>query len=397
MAEERKHMKDQIDLLCFSHLRWNFVFQRPQHLLSRCGRERRVFFIEEPMREGDISELRVTDTEHGVTVVTPFIPAYYTAQQLEDAQRALIQQFVSERQIREYVAWYYTPMGLDWFNADAAVATVYDCMDELSMFKGASEKLKHRELDLFKQADLVFTGGMSLYQYKRQMHPNVYAFPSSVDSKHFSQARAGKQDPADQAGIPHPRAGFFGVVDERFDIDLLAGVAELNPDLQLVIIGPVVKIDPAMLPRAKNIHYLGNKKYEELPAYLSGWDVAIMPFARNDATRFISPTKTPEYLAAGRPVVSTSIRDVVSPYGEKNYVRIADTPEDFSRACMEAINEDHDARIERVDPFLAQMSWDSTWRSMSELIDGIIEVKAAGASQVAQQAQIGESAEGFHV
>ncbi len=193
-------------------------------------------------------------------------------------------------------------------------AVVYDCMDELSAFQGASPTLKNYEAELFSRADLVFTGGQSLYESKVNQHPNVYAFPSSVDVPHFGQAR-NLQEPADQAHIPHPRLGFFGVIDERMDIELLAGIAEARPDWHLVIIGPVVKIDPATLPQHENIHYLGGRDYKQLPAYLAGWDLAMLPFARNESTRFISPTKTPEYLAAGRPVVSTSIRDVVRPYG----------------------------------------------------------------------------------
>jgi UDP-galactopyranose mutase len=374
-------MRSSVDLLCFSHLRWNFVFQRPQHLLSRCARERKVYFFEEPIFEGTHEALRVAATDSGVTVVTPVVPRTLDQMSARVIHRQLIQEFIAKQNISQYIAWYYTPMGLGWYKSDNAVATVYDCMDELSLFKGASEELKHREQDLFKRADLVFTGGVSLYHHKRSMHPNVYAFPSSVDVHHFAQARDCKQDPADQSGIAHPRLGYFGVIDERTDLDLLADLADLRPEFQIVLVGPVVKIDPAALPQRKNIHYLGPKSYDQLPFYLSGWDVAIMPFARNDATRFISPTKTPEYLAAGKPVVSTSIQDVVSPYGDNGYVRIADTAKDFALACAAAIKEDAQTRLALVDPFLAKMSWDSTWRSMSELVDSVVALKLEAVSR----------------
>ena len=245
-------------------------------------------------------------------------------------------------------------------------------MDELSAFAGASQAMHDRETELFRKADLVFTGGQSLYKAKRCRHPHVYPFPSSVDVAHFAKALSPTQDPPDQKGIPTPRLGFFGVIDERMDLDLLAGVADLRPDWHLVIIGPVVKIDPAQLPQRANIHYLGGKGYSDLPTYLAGWDVALLPFARNESTRFISPTKTPEYLAAGRPVVSTSVRDVVRPYGEKGLVRIADTPEEFVAAAEAALTEDGGARRRQAAAFLAQMSWDKTWGQMADLLDGAV-------------------------
>jgi UDP-galactopyranose mutase len=241
-------------------------------------------------------------------------------------------------------------------------------MDELSAFRGAPTELAQRERQLFELADLVFTGGRTLYEAKRSKHRSVHAFPSSVDVTHFGQARRETEEPADQAVIPHPRLGFFGVIDERFDVPLLAGLADLRPEWQFVIIGPVVKIDPASLPKAPNVHYLGGKQYAELPAYIAGWDVAMLLFARNESTKYISPTKTPEYLAAGRPVVSTSITDVITPYADQGLVKIADTPEAFVSAAEELMEGDAEARQIRADAFLSTMSWDKTWRQMSDLI-----------------------------
>lgn len=279
--------------------------------------------------------------------------------------------------VGDYVLWYYTPMALQFTRHLRPRAVVYDCMDELSAFRGASPLLRGLESELMSRADLVFTGGQSLYEAKRGLHSRVYAFPSSIDAAHFRAARDVSEEPADQAGLPHPRLGFFGVIDERLDIALLDEVARLRPDWQLVMIGPVVKIDPATLPQHANIHYLGMKSYEELPAYLSGWDVALLPFARNESTRFISPTKTPEYLAAGKPVVSTSIRDVVRPYGQEGYVHIADTPAEFVAACEAALREDAAERLGRVDAFLSQTSWDGTWANMCALIDGAVAERRA--------------------
>jgi UDP-galactopyranose mutase len=274
-------------------------------------------------------------------------------------------------------------MMLPFMDALDPSAIVYDCMDELSMFKGAPPELLERESRLYDRADLVFTGGQSLYEAKRSRHPAVYAFPSSIDVGHFEQALSITDEPADQKDIPHPRIGFCGVIDERTDIELLGKIAELRPDWHFVMVGPVVKIDESDLPRRENIYYLGGKNYNDLPAYIGGWDVAMMPFALNDSTRFISPTKTPEYLAAGRPVVSTAIRDVVRPYGEKGLVHIASSAEGFVNAIETAMKEDVDSRRAKAAEHLSTMSWDKTQKAMSDLIDKVIEENVEAGSTAA--------------
>ncbi len=361
---------EALDLICFSHLRWNFVYQRPQHLLSRCARERRVFFFEEPVFDAvDDPHLTTTADASGVTVVVPHLRAGQEAAAVEESLRFLLDALIETENIQPGILWYYTPMALAFSDHLDAPAIVYDCMDELSGFAGAPAGLREAEDALLARAHLVFTGGRSLYEAKRHRHRNIHPFPSSVEVAHFARARTRTDpEPADQASIAHPRLGFYGVVDERFDRELLAGAAALRPDWQVVIIGPVVKIDPATLPRRANIHYLGAKSYDELPHYIAGWDVALLPFARNDATRYISPTKTPEYLAAGCPVVSTSIRDVVRPYGELGLARIADDPVAFVAACEQALADDPLERQRTADGLLARMSWDATWQAMATLI-----------------------------
>jgi glycosyltransferase involved in cell wall biosynthesis len=287
-------------------------------------------------------------------------------------QRQLLGELMREAGIRDYVLWYYTPMALAFTAHLSPAAIVYDCMDELSAYKDAPSALRQRERDLMQRASLVLTGGRSLYEAKRDQHQNIHLFPSSVDVPHFARARRELADPIDQASIPHPRLGFFGVIDERMDLSLVDGVAAARPDWHLVLLGPVVKIDQALLPRRPNIHYLGAKTYEELPRYIAGWDVALLPFARNEATRFISPTKTPEYLAAGKPVVSTAIRDVVRPYGELGLVRIADEAPAFVRACSAAMAEDAVARVTQADAFLRQTSWDGTWSRIELLLEAAL-------------------------
>src|SRR3954454_6337889 len=259
-------------------------------------------------------------------------------------------------------------------------------MYELSAFRGASQEMIDNEAELFRRADVVFTGGMSLYEAKRNRHANVHGFPSSIDFDHFAKARRNRDpEPADQAPIPHPRLGFFGVIDERMDIDLVAGVADLRPDWHLVMIGPVVKIDPATLPQRANIHWLRGKRYSDLPRYLSGWDVGFMPFALNESTRFISPTKTPEFLAAGVPVVSTPITDVVRPYGQAGLVEIAEGADAFIEQAEALLNRRDPDWLARVDRHLALLSWDKTWRGMSHLMARAIQ--SADADQLSTRVQ----------
>jgi glycosyltransferase involved in cell wall biosynthesis len=356
------------DIVTLTHLRWDFVFQRPQHLLTRCARHHRVFVIEEPIEDSGPPRFEVAERQHGVQVVVPRLPTGLPAAAAAGLQSALLQEFFRAHNIDDYLLWYYTPMALDFTRHLRPRAIVYDCMDELSAFAGAPAAMREREQELLTRADVVFTGGHTLYESKRHSHHNVHPFPSSVDVDHFARARVIQGEPQDQAHIPHPRLGFFGVVDERMDVELLRQVAAARPDWHLVIIGPVVKIDPAVLPVAANIHYLGPKQYDELPSYLAGWDVALLPFARNEATRFISPTKTPEYLAAGKPVVSTSIRDVVRPYGVSGLARIADDPADFIAAVEAALADDQKELLRDVDAFLTQTSWDGTWMQMYRLV-----------------------------
>lgn len=367
----------QPDLICFSHLRWDFVYQRPQHLLKRCAATRRVFFVEEPVFDNGSMHLDVRECESSIKIVVPHLPEGLRSEIATTAVlKDMILRLMTEQHISNYLTWYYTPMALDFSRHLKPLGVIYDCMDELSAFKGAPECLVLRERELFKIADLVFTGGQSLYEAKRNQHPSVHAFPSSIDREHFMQARASLPEPEDQQGIAHPRLGFFGVIDERFDANLLDEIARLRPDYQFVMIGPVVKISPDSLPKRSNIHYLGGKKYQELPAYIAGWDVALLLFAQNEATRFISPTKTPEYLAAGKPVVSTPIRDVVFPYGQLGLVRIAEDAKQFVEAADAALSERSRREwLSQVDMFLANMSWDETWSRMSQLIDQMVAAK----------------------
>jgi glycosyltransferase involved in cell wall biosynthesis len=364
----------QTHLFCFSHLRWNFVYQRPQHLLSRAAKDYSVYFFEEPLRtESGRAEIKTSITPEGIHVLTPSIPAQCDGGVAIELQRKMLDAVVAETQATRLIKWYYTPMALQFSGHLAAEVCVYDNMDELSGFHGAPAHLLELEEELLACAAVVFTGGHSLFDAKKHLHANIHAFPSSIDAAHFRQARYRPQRaPEDQAGIPSPRIGYFGVVDERLDLQLLAKLAALRPAWQFVMIGPVAKVDPATLPRARNLHWLGQKAYADLPKYLAGWDAGIMPFAINAATRFISPTKTPEFLAAGVPVVSSSIVDVVRPYGEKGLVSIASDAEGFAAVLEKSLTIGGDEEwLAKVDQHLSTGSWDMTWRRMRALVEAV--------------------------
>lgn len=367
-----------VTLICFSHLRWNFVFQRPQHLMSRFARDMAVVYWEEPIEIGqnETAYLQVSTAEdtNNVRIAVPHLPQGMPQDAREAALKRLLDTHLAS--IRgSLIAWYYTPMMLPFSRHLDVDVAVFDVMDELSKFKFAPEHLLELEQELIDRADVVFTGGSSLYEAKKDRHDNVHCFSSSVDRVHFAKARAHLFDPADQEDLPKPRFGFFGVIDERFDTELLDQVAAMRPDWSFVIVGPVVKISDDDLPKRPNIHYLGGKRYAELPAYLSGWDVALMPFAMNESTQFISPTKTPEYLAGGKPVVSTPIKDVVRHYGQLEGVKIASSAQEFVAACEEALELSRNGESDwlgEADLLLSAQSWDTTQARMGGLIGDVL-------------------------
>ena len=360
-----------MDLISFTHIKWNFVYQRPQHLLTRFAHYHRVFVIEEPVYNGPDNFYEFThDPENNIWIVTLHISKETPAPEVSNTLRALLDSLILSMNIRKYFAWYYTPMALPYSDHLKPELIIYDCMDELAAFKFAPSGVAELETKLFQIADLVFTGGYSLYHAKKHLHHNIHPFPSSIDKKHFMTARNPQKDPLDQFTIPYPRVGFYGVLDERFDIELLEAVATLRTNWHFVLIGPVIKIDPVTLPKKDNIHYLGPKKYNELPAYLAGWDIAMLPFALNESTKYISPTKTPEYLAGGKPVISTAIKDVVDPYGINGLVHIIETPLEFVAAAEKIFfTEDKNKWLNKVDCFLENNSWNNTWHKMTELIE----------------------------
>ena len=380
-------MADNYPLVVFSHLRWDFVFQRPQHLLSKLVDTHRVFFVEEPIT-GDGPGWQHQTTPEGVEVWRPVLPegaapGFHGANSAELV--TLMRGLARRESLDGAIVWLYTPLALPLARAILPELIVYDCMDELSLFQGAPPELVAMEHELLVDADLVFTGGISLYRAKAGRHPKVHCLPSSVDAGHFAMARpdAGCMDHPLQQSIPHPRLGYYGVIDERLDTGLINDIARIRPEWQIVLVGPVVKIDPATLPRWPNIHYLGQQSYADLPRFLSGWDICLLPFALNDATQFISPTKTLEYMAAGRPIASTPIRDVVESYA--GIVEIGRDAKDFvaiAEKLMAMGEAERDAMRKRMEAVVAGTSWQSTAKRMTVLISEELDNAKVGVRRV---------------
>jgi UDP-galactopyranose mutase len=350
-------------IIVFSHLRWDFVFQRPQQLMSRLAKKYQIVFLEEPVFHNGKAHCVHYEAAPNVLVVQPHTPI--SSPGFHDDQLAaltpLVPELISELKIEDYIVWLYTPMALPLINQLQPKAIAYDCMDELTGFLNAPRQLVQREHALLKAANVVFTGGISLYNARRDKHPAIHCLPSSVDAEHFSRAIDRDIAHPAQQHLDGPRLGFFGVIDERLDLSLIAALADSHPEWQIAMVGPVVKIPESSLPQRPNIHYFGQQAYEQLPHFLAGWDVCLLPFALNDATRYISPTKTLEYMAAELPIVSTPIKDVEEPYG--HLVHIAADAEAFIAACETALNESPDRRQERLVGYrkvLSETSWDRT-------------------------------------
>ncbi len=365
-------------LFVFSHLRWDFVFQRPQQLMSRLARHYRIFFIEEPVtgRHAD-TVWQASDPLPQLTVLRPQLPPGASAGRWHVSGPMLETLARLARAYPRHLAWLYTPMAMPLLTALDPSGVVYDCMDELSAFLHSPPDLLEQEQALFARADRVFAGGPSLFEAKRHFHRHVYCFPSSVDVTHFRQALDRNIAHPAYRRLPGPKLGFFGVLDERFDGELVAAVADREPNWQIVLAGPVAKIDPASLPRRPNIHYAGQQPYAALPALLACWDVCLLPFALNEATRFISPTKSLEYMAAELPVVSTAVPDVVSQHAD--VIAIVHSPAEFADRCRQALAlpaAERQRMLRRMRAKLAATSWDATAEAMRQLLCSLTSERA---------------------
>ena len=361
-----------VPLVVLSHLRWTWVWQRPQHLISRLAAGRPVLYVEEPVAVPDCPAPRIVSEAAGpverVWLEVPGDGRLLFGDRRAASYAALLADWVGARFDRCDV-WLYTPMALDVAEALQPRALVYDVMDDLASFKGAPTGIALLQRRVLEQADLVFTGGRSLHRGVVAHRPHrTYLFPSGVETAHYATSRSLRR--------PHERlvAGYVGVIDERLDLDLVDKLAVSLPDWEVRMAGPVTKIDEDTLPRRDNITYLGMQPYAALPEVMAGFDVALMPFAINDATRSISPTKTLEYLAAGLPVVSTRVPDVVADFGE--VVHLAETGVEFADACRQVVTHSREARDRKLAPIQKRHEWDSIAAEMSSLMRTWIEPAA---------------------
>ena len=348
--------KSKYDMIVFCHLRWDFVYQRPQHIISRMSEQYKILVVEEPIHSDGQSSYELQEINPNLTILKPKVAT------IVDIRKVLSLLNIHEIEI----VWFYSPAFVDLLPYLKIETIIYDCMDELSQFKGASLELRAQEKLLLQEADLVFTGGKSLYEAKSKLSSDAHCFPSSVDVPHFRKTNEITTLPEDIKNIQKPVVGYIGVIDERIDLLLLQETALLLPEVSFVMIGPLAKIRDEDLPRASNIHYLGMKTYKELPGYLKAFDIAMMPFALNESTEFISPTKTLEYMAADKPIISTAIKDVVRDYADA--LDVISNSEEFANAITTLLKAEHTHDSDRYKDILNRTSWDTTVRKMIQLL-----------------------------
>jgi glycosyltransferase involved in cell wall biosynthesis len=354
------------DLVVFSHLRWNFVYQRPQHILSRLANFYNILFVEEPFHPNTENE----NTSY-IHEVFPNLSVFNSHAEDIDSTLKLLKEKLGSQTIE--TAWFYSPSFVNALNIFSFEKVVFDCMDELTLFKNAPQSLIEQERELLSKSDIVFTGGKSLYSSKKEHHHNVHCFPSSVDRKHFEKAQNGIKIPEEMDAFTSVVVGYYGVVDERIDYDLLEKTAQMSPTVDFVLIGPFAKVNPESLPSLPNIHFLGMRTYEQLPNYLKRFDIAMMPFAMNDATKFISPTKTLEYMAGGKSIISTPVYDVVRDYSKQ--IEIVENAEQFTTAINKLICQHKASHYLKYQEILDRTSWDNTVNEMYNLMEESVQEK----------------------
>lgn len=358
-------------IIALCHLSWDWVWQRPQQYLSRLSRTHRVLFVETYCSDVPATrvDLRIADNHPNVTICAMHLPAsrwadgkFIDRERRRALQRTLAQELSGR--FDDAILWFNDPMAVTAFagHLDESLI-VYDCMDELSQFKGAPPALLERERDLLEVADVVFCGGRKMRDRRLRHNSNCHFFGTGVDCRHFGSALSPRTAVAPAiAKLNGPVLGYFGVIDERIDYDLLATLADADPTWHIAMIGPVCKVDPAQFPQRPNLHWLGGQPYAQLPAFTKGFSVALMPFALNEATEYINPTKALEYMAAGRPVVSTALDEVKSNFS--SVARIAKSHEQFVALCRSEVDSPSRTRLARGLRLAAENTWEANVAKM---------------------------------
>jgi glycosyltransferase involved in cell wall biosynthesis len=374
-------------IIVHSHLLWDWVWQRPQQFVSRLSANHKVLFVEtaapDPQLAAPLARFITPADFPNITVLRLQFPLWQwnDGARVDKERRRLVQDFVAgpaAGQFKDPIQWFYDPMAVRAFAGRMGeILTVYDCMDELSKFRGAPSEMLQREKELIRQADVMFTGGRKLFESKSRLHPNCHFYGCGVQWEHFGKAQdTDTEVPQKMAKIKKPVLGFFGVVDERMDYELIAALADADPDWSVVMLGPLIKVDAGSLPQRPNLHWMGQQAYADLPALCKAFDVCLMPFALNEATEFINPTKALEYMATGRPIVSTPVADVVRNFGE--VVKIGKSPKEFISLCRQALEQRDDTAIERGLQMARDNSWESIVASLEKHVEDALAQKSAG-------------------
>lgn len=373
--------EDPYPIIVHCHLRWDGVWQRPQQFLSRLAKKHPVLFCEGPtLVNEEITprfEIKEASNAENVLVMQTFFPAskfsdgaWVDSERLRLLKEALAGELSG--QFDSPVQWFYDPMAVTAYAGNIGErAIVYDCMDQLSQFKFAPPELIQREVTLLEKADVVFCGGRKLREAKSRINSNCHFYGCGVDVEHFGKARLEETPlPEDLQKMSRPVLGYFGVVDERLDYGLIAALADANPKWSVAIIGPVVKVDPASLPTRPNLYWLGRREYQQLPGYTKGFDVCLMPFALNEATEYINPTKACEYMATGTQIVSTAVPDVVSNFSE--VVDVAQNQEEFIEMCKRAVDRPSEKQIQAGLKMAQENTWDYVVGKLEEHVSDVL-------------------------
>jgi len=390
-SRAKKVFRKDYPIIVHCHLCWDWVWQRPQQFISRLSQRHRILFVETVAPAPDLARplarYRTAQNFPNVTILTLQFPSWRwgDGKYVDSERRRIVQEFIAgpvAEQFKDPVQWFYDPMAAPAFAGQMnEVLTVYDCMDELSKFRCAPPQIVEREAELLKRADVVFTGGRKLFEAKSEHNDNCHFYGCGVDCEHFGKALAQETTvPEDLAAITSPVAertkpilGYFGVVDERMDYELICRLADANRDWSVVMIGPTMKVDEATLPKRPNLHWLGQRSYQQLPAYCKGFDVCLMPFALNESTEFINPTKALEYMASGRMIVSTAVPDVVRNFG--TVIKIAKEHDQFIRLCREAVERPEPDAIKRGSQMACENTWERIVSRMEEHVEEAFKIK----------------------
>jgi len=381
------------DVICISSIDWDFIWQGHQQIMATLAANGdRVLFIENTgvrtPSVGDISRIRarVKNWWRGTKgfrlererlyVYSPLVlPLPYSrigrAINLRLMRRAL-ERWMKATDFHRAVVWTFlpTPLIRDLIRSLDADLVIYYCIDDLASSSVQARKISRSEVDVFREADLVFVTSEKLQERASRYNERVHLFPFGVNFPAFERVRT-STDPApdDLRALPRPVIGYLGGLHQWVDQELMASVARAMPDASFAFVGPA-QGDVSTLSGCANVHLLGQKSHEDVPKYLKHFDVALVPYRLTEYTANVYPTKLNEYMAMGTPVVTTDlpeVRRINAEYGD--VVSIADGPEAFASAIRHALADLSDAKRQRRIHVARSNGWDPRIVEMSRLIE----------------------------